>query len=130
MRCSHCGICCTETEMLLSKKDIERIEKLGFQKRNFVKYDKQGFAQLRNHDSYCVFYNRKSQRCGIYENRPIGCRVYPVILDESIGIVLDDICPDKGTISDAEMNLKGKRVINLLKVIDNEAAIRQRNNRS
>ncbi len=125
MRCSNCGVCCTETEMLLSEKDITRLEKKGFSKNYFVKYDKQGYAQLKNREGYCVFYNPKKRQCNIYADRPSGCRVYPVILDEEKGIVLDDICDSRNTITEKEKKLKGKRVIRLLERIDNEAANRR-----
>jgi Fe-S-cluster containining protein len=125
MHCSNCGICCTETEMLLSQKDIRRLEKRGFSKNYFVKFDRQGYAQLKNQEGYCVFYDRKKRQCSAYQDRPSGCRVYPVILDEEIGIVLDDICDSRNTISEYEKNLKGKRVIKLLEKIDNEAASRR-----
>jgi uncharacterized protein len=124
MRCSNCGVCCTETEMLLSEKDITRLVKKGFSKKYFAKYDRQGYAQLKNRDGYCVFYNPQKRQCNVYSDRPSGCRVYPVILDEEKGIVLDDICDSRNTISEKEKKLKGKRVIRLLERIDNEAADR------
>jgi len=124
MHCSNCGVCCTETEMLLSEKDISRLEKKGFSKTYFVKYDDQGYAQLKNRDGYCVFYDLEKCRCNVYDDRPSGCRVYPVILDEEKGIVLDDICNSRNTITKKEKKLKGKWVIRLLKRIDNEAAKR------
>jgi uncharacterized protein len=125
MRCSNCGICCTETEMLLSQKDIKLIESRGFSKNYYVKYDLQGYAQLKNRDGYCVFYDLKNRKCIIYSDRPAGCRVYPVILDEDKGIVLDDICDSRNTISEIEKKLKGEKVIKLLDKIDNEAAKRR-----
>ena len=121
MRCSNCGVCCTETEMLLSKKDIKRLEKKGFSQNQFVSFDSQGYAQLKNREGYCVFYDLKSRRCSVYVDRPAGCRVYPVILDEDTGIILDDICESRKSITLAEKKLKGKRVIRLLEVIDSEA---------
>jgi len=124
MHCSNCGVCCTETEMLLSEKDISRLEKKGFSKTYFVKYDDQGYAQLKNRDGYCVFYDLEKCRCNVYDDRPSGCRVYPVILDEEKGIVLDDICNSRNTITEKEKKLKGKWVIRLLKRIDSEAAKR------
>jgi uncharacterized protein len=127
MRCSNCGICCTETEMLLSKRDIRRLEKIGFIHNQFVIYDMKGYATLKNREGYCVFYDLKKRQCSIYKNRPSGCRVYPVILDEETGIVLDNICQSRMSISQSEKNLKGKRVIKLLEVIDAEAS--QRGNR-
>lgn len=126
MHCSHCGICCTETEMLLSKKDITLLEKQGFNRNQFAKLDRQGFAQLKNVDGYCFFYDRSRQRCKVYSNRPAGCRVYPVVLDEETGIILDDICPERGTINDIEKSLKGQRVIKLLDKIDSEALVRKK----
>ena len=121
MRCSNCGVCCTETEMLLSKKDIKRLEKKGFSQNQFVNYDKKGYALLKNRDGYCIFYDLKNRRCSVYVDRPAGCRVYPVILDEETGIILDSICQSRKTITQSEKNIKGKRVIKLLEIIDSEA---------
>ena len=125
MRCSNCGVCCTETEMLLSEKDITRLVKKGFSKNYFVKYDKQGYAQLKNREGYCVFYDPKKRQCNVYTDRPSGCRVYPVILDEEKGIVLDNICDSRNTITEREKKIKGKKVIRLLERIDSEAANRR-----
>ena len=52
----------------------------------------------------------------------MGCRVYPVIVDEEKGVVLDNLCPEIGSINDKEKSLKGKIVMKLLKEIDAEAA--------
>ena len=125
MRCSNCGVCCTETEMLLSERDVTRLVKKGFSKNYFVKYDKQGYFQLKNREGYCVFYDPKKRQCNVYADRPSGCRVYPVILDEEKGIVLDDICDSRNTITEREKKIKGKKVIRLLERIDSEAANRR-----
>lgn len=125
MRCSNCGVCCTETEMLLSQKDIDRLVKRGFSKGFFVKVDREGYAQLRNREGYCVFYDPKKRQCNVYDDRPSGCRVYPVIVDEEKGIILDDICESRSTVADAEKAAKGKRVVRLLQKIDSEAETRR-----
>jgi len=111
--------------MLLSQGDIRRLEKIGFSKNYFVKFDRQGYAMLKNREGYCVFYDHKKRQCRVYPDRPSGCRVYPVILDEEKGIVLDDICYSRNTISRNEKNLKGERVVKLLERIDNEATNRR-----
>jgi Fe-S-cluster containining protein len=121
MHCSNCGICCTQTEMLLSNRDIRRLEKKGYIKTNFVRYDKQGYAQLKNRDGFCVFYDRQNQLCSVYADRPTGCQIYPVIFDEEKGVVLDEICQSRATITLKEKIAKGKCVIKLLKRIDKEA---------
>jgi len=107
--------------MLLSKKDIRRLEKIGFSQKLFVVFDKHGYAQLRNREGYCFFYDRLNHQCSVYVERPSGCRVYPVILDEDKGIILDSICESLKSITQSEKNLKGKRVIRLLEIIDSEA---------
>jgi uncharacterized protein len=124
MDCSNCGICCTETEMLLCKKDIKRLEKRGFCQKQFVNFDKNGYALLKNRGGYCIFYDLKNRKCSVYEDRPSGCRVYPVILDEETGIILDDICQSRNTITLEEKRIKGKKVISLLEIIDAEASER------
>jgi len=121
MRCTRCGICCQETEMLLSKRDIASIEKKGYTQSFFVDLAKDGYITLKNNQGHCVFYNLEKQQCNIYDERPIGCRVYPVIFDEEKGIVADTICSAHKTVTDQEKRHKGQKVISLLKLIDQEA---------
>ena len=88
---NNCIHCCLETEMPLLKKDIERIERLGFNYDCFV-INRDGWLQLKNCDGRCVFSDGK--QCLIYENRPEGCRSYPIIYDEDKNCaVLDEVCP-------------------------------------
>jgi Fe-S-cluster containining protein len=107
--------------MLLSKEDILRIEKKGYAKNFFLRFDKAGYAILRNHQGHCVFYNLEKNQCSVYDERPSGCRVYPVIYDEDKGIVADTICPANRTVTAQEKKINGKKVIALLKRIDREA---------
>ena len=107
--------------MLLCKNDIKRLEAKGFSENFFVKYDKFGYAQLKNCGGFCVFYDSKNHRCSVYVDRPAGCRVYPVIVDDEKGIVLDNFCQFRKSITQSEKKLKGKRVIKLLEIIDSEA---------
>lgn len=122
MRCSQCGICCEKTEMMLSNIDLKRLEELKHDKQQFVRYDRHGFARMRNRRGFCVFYDVEKSRCKIYKNRPLGCRLYPVIYSEQDGIVLDDLCPTRNTVSEKELKRKGNKVIELLQRIENEAA--------
>ena len=124
MRCSHCGVCCEKTEMLLSDADIERLERLDHDRKKFVQYDRHGFARLKNRHGFCVFYHVKKCRCQIYRHRPSGCRIYPVIYSEQEGIVVDDLCPMQDTITKMELKIKGKKLMELLQRIDNEAHAR------
>ena len=86
-----CIDCCTETQMPLSSGDIKRIENLGFKKDSFV-VSKKGWQQLKNLNGRCVFHDGK--HCKIYENRPEGCKLYPVIFDyDRKQAILDEECP-------------------------------------
>ena len=125
MRCTRCGICCQETDMLLSALDIKRLEKKGYSKESFTRFDKNGYALLRNRQGHCVFYNNAKRGCDIYYSRPLGCRVYPIIQDEETGIVVDSICHAQETISQSEKDQVGKKVLRLLKRIDTEAKNRR-----
>jgi Fe-S-cluster containining protein len=121
MRCLRCGVCCRETEMLLSLKDIERLERKGYKSKFFVRFDSEGYATLKNKRGYCVFYDTKKRRCKVRTHRPTGCRIYPVIFHENKGIIVDPICPSGDSVTEKQKAKEGKKVLKLLKTIDAEA---------
>jgi Fe-S-cluster containining protein len=112
--------------MLLSAKDIERLERKGYDRDFFVRFDSEGYATLRNCRGYCVFYDAEKSRCKVRVDRPLGCRVYPVIYDEDKGIIVDTICPSQGSVTEKQKAKRGKKVLKLLKTIDIEAERRRR----
>ena len=121
MRCSNCGICCEETMMELSSEDIERLEEMGYRLEEFSVVD-DGVTRLRNVDGYCFFYSRADKKCQIYEKRPLGCYLYPVVYLANEGAIVDELCPMGQTISEQELRTKGKILDKLLKKIENESA--------
>jgi len=121
VRCSNCGICCKETMMELSSEDIRRLEKKGYCLEDFAVKDDLG-TRLRNVDRYCYFYSRTNKKCHVYENRPLGCYLYPVMYLENKSVTIDKLCPRGQTISAQELRTKGKILYKLLKTIDNENA--------
>jgi Fe-S-cluster containining protein len=120
MHCSRCGTCCEKTEMLLSRADIRLLEKTGHDKKKFVRFNRQGFAQLRNSRGHCVFYQTDKHRCEVYSHRPLGCRIYPVIYSEEEGAIVDDLCPLAETVSKREIKSKTDKLRSLLQRIDSE----------
>ncbi len=81
-KCENCGECCLRTEMILSNKDVDRIVKISTYnliRKDFVFINKDRFFQLKNTKDHCVFLDSFSKQCNIYENRPFGCRFYPLI---------------------------------------------------
>jgi Fe-S-cluster containining protein len=125
MHCLRCGACCRETEMLLSVNDIERLERKGYKKKFFVRFDSEGYATLRNYHGHCVFYDIKKKRCKIRVDRPLGCRIYPVVYNEEKGIVVDSICPAQSIVTEKQKAKRGKKVLLLLEKIDTEAKKRR-----
>jgi Fe-S-cluster containining protein len=111
--------------MLLSEKDIERLERKGYNRAFFVHFDSEGYATLRNHRGYCVFYDAENKRCKVRAHRPLGCRIYPVIYDEDKGIIVDHICPSRGSVTEKQKAKRGEKVLKLLKTIDSEAERRR-----
>ena len=90
----RCIKCCLDTKMPLSNSDIVRIRSLGFPEDFFV-LKKNVNRRLRNLSGRCVFHN--GQRCTIYNCRPEGCQIYPVVFSDDVGeAVLDSYCPHHG----------------------------------
>ena len=94
---NKCHHCCIETEMLLTKKDIQRIVAMtSISAKEFVTFNEDGFRKLKNKQSnsklQCVFLDKYGQ-CSIYEIRPVGCQFYPYIWDlTEHRIMIDDYC--------------------------------------
>jgi hypothetical protein len=84
--------------MILTEDDIKRIERLGYERDMFLT-NIDGYPRLRNIDNRCLFLDIRSGKCMIYNNRPLGCRIYPVIYHPKKGFMIDDICPARNTIS-------------------------------
>jgi len=78
--------------MLLLDEDVIRIASLGHDEHFFARVQ-DGFKVLRNSEAgRCVFHDGK--KCTIYENRPKGCKLYPIIFDvDSKSAVKDTSCP-------------------------------------
>ncbi|RLE53180.1 MAG: YkgJ family cysteine cluster protein [Candidatus Methanomethylicota archaeon] len=88
-----CAKCCYETKMPLTREDVERIRKLGFKLKDFACW-RNGVLTLKNVDCHCVFLDVSSGKCKIYEHRPLGCKLYPLVYDVYSGKVLvDPYCP-------------------------------------
>ena len=119
MRCSTCGKCCENTEMELSRDDIKRLEGEGYRREEFVVMDDDAI-RLRNVDGRCYFYSFTENKCRVYEKRPLGCYLYPVVYLANEGAIVDGLCPMEQTISEQELRKKGKILVKLLKKMDDE----------
>lgn len=76
--------------MELTPEDVKRISEAGF---SGFHIDLDDAMTLRNVDGRCFFLD-PSGRCGIYDIRPEGCGLYPLVMDiSSMTPCLDDGCP-------------------------------------
>lgn len=119
-----CIQCCIETNMLLSYHDIKGIEKLGYDKEFFV-FENKRWLQLKNHNGRCVFHN--GNKCTIYDQRPKGCSLYPIVYDKtSRKAILDDECPQKKCFSLSKK--KVEQLLTLVHLLQKERTQRMRRN--
>lgn len=88
----ECSECCHHTEMELTDSDIERISTLGYS--DFYIIDEYGSKILKNIDDHCFFLNGND--CIIYDNKPRGCTLYPLIMVvPSMTPTMDRDCPHR-----------------------------------
>jgi Fe-S-cluster containining protein len=113
-------MCCERTEMLLSKEDIERLERVGFSREDFTIIGEDGLTRLRNVREWCYFYNATEKKCQVYEDRPLGCLLYPVIYAIEEGIIVDELCPMRHTIPRHELKTMGKILLKHMKKTTSE----------
>jgi len=89
--------------MILTRSDILRIAKLGYSPDDFT-VKSGGFIRLKNVNGACFFLDRETLRCKIYNSRPIGCRLYPIIYDvERNVITVDKECPMHWTVGENDL---------------------------
>ncbi len=96
-KCEDCGLCCIQTEMLLSARDIKRIQLNYFNNstiKDFFFKNEDGLYQMTNMENNCYFFNKNDKSCRIYDIRPKGCKFYPMIYDiNKKQCILDGSCP-------------------------------------
>jgi len=105
--------------MLLSKEDIERLERVGFSREDFTVTCGDGLTRLRNVGEWCYFYD-PAEECQVYEDRPLGCFLYPVVYSTDEGVTVDELCPVRHTVSKHELKMKRKILLKHLKKIMSE----------
>jgi Fe-S-cluster containining protein len=105
--------------MELSSDDIRRLEEAGYRRDQFSVLDDRG-VRLVNVDGWCFFYSLAERNCRVYKDRPLGCRLYPAVHSADEGVIVDELCPMRHTVSERELKRKGKILVRLLSKIDDE----------
>ncbi|MCK4299744.1 MAG: YkgJ family cysteine cluster protein, partial [Planctomycetes bacterium] len=110
---------CLETEMPLTTVDLERLAGLGHDPVDFTLVE-DGFTFLSNVEERCYFLDHGG-RCSVYQDRPEGCRLYPLVLTEDMAdFRLDHLCSHRAAVQPEE----GHRTA-LLQLLDRIARERQ-----
>jgi hypothetical protein len=107
--------------MELSSDDVKRLEEAGYRRGEFAVRDDH-MVRLGNVGGWCYFYSLAKKNCRVYENRPLGCCLYPVVYLADKGAIVDELCPMGHTVSEQELRTKGRILDKLLKKIDDENA--------
>ena len=119
---TKCIQCCIETNMILSYRDIDNIQNMGYDYEFFVTESK-GWLQLKNHNGRCVFHN--GTQCTIYSHRPEGCTLYPVVYDKDTkSAILDNGCLQKHNFSIS--NVKSQQLDVLISILEKEKTERKK----
>ena len=109
--------------MTLTRRDAERIDELEYSRKDYLVRTDDGFCELRNIDGHCFFYDPDSKECKIYENRPDGCRHYPIVYDmRKRKCVTDHDCPSRETVSRDEIRKNCHKVRGLVEKLVEEAS--------
>ena len=108
--------------MVLTTHDIQTIEKLGYEPRFFVS-ERNGWVQLKNKNGRCVFHN--GTVCTIYDHRPEGCVLYPIVYDKDHRCaILDSDCLQKHCFPLSET--KSEQLYSLISSLEKERAGRKK----
>jgi uncharacterized protein len=119
---TKCYLCCINTNMVLTTKDIYTIKKLGYEERFFVS-EKNNWLELKNKNERCVFHD--GTQCTIYDNRPEGCSLYPVVFNiDRHQAVLDSDCPQQQCFPITKE--KTRRLNTLVRTLERERAERKK----
>ena len=127
-----CSRCCRETEMPLAEKDIARLEALGEQRESFSIVLPDGSVRLQNDPATraCVFLDTDSAdldapgTCRVWDDRPEGCRIYPLVLDQLDQPFLDELCPHRDEFPTPPLGIR-RRLVVLDDTVRAEARSRQ-----
>lgn len=128
----QCSKCCRQTEMPVTNADISRIISADLQNfstvESFTIALPDGSVRLANSPATqaCVFLKTDSPdlhapgTCEVWEDRPEGCRIYPLVLDQSDQPFLDELCPHRDQFPAPPIGLRGRLLV-LSNTLDDES---------
>jgi Fe-S-cluster containining protein len=90
---SNCVVCCRKAEVALLNEDVNRISMHGYYDAYFT-FETDGIKILRTFsDGGCIFFNKNTGSCEIYDYRPEQCRLRPYTTNDGTdSAIIDDTC--------------------------------------
>jgi len=95
----HCGKCCIQLSVTLSKQEIKKIKNLGYKEEDFLddtfKSMHKRFIKKKYKRCYFLKKSKKGKySCIIHKIRPKMCKQYPFYADKKIkGCLPSDLYP-------------------------------------
>jgi len=80
--CKHQSCCTSFASPLLFNTDIQKLKTIGKYDKDHIKVvtiegKKVLTIRKKPNSTLCTFWDEKNQKCGIYDNRPFDCIMYP-----------------------------------------------------
>ena len=108
--------------MMITITDVQTIQNLGYATSFFVQ-EQDGWLCLKNHKGRCVFLD--DTKCIIYEHKPKGCMLYPIVFDkDKIQAIYDKECPQKKSFPMTKS--KVRKLVSLVSTLEHERMIRNK----
>jgi len=95
---TFCAKCCRNAVVPLLRGDYERLKaRLGDVER-YVEWV-EGVPVLKRVNGACVFLEEATGRCRVYEDRPLACRLYPLVYSPGMWVHPDPRCPRAASVT-------------------------------
>lgn len=80
--CEHISCCTGFDAPFLFKNDIQKLEKTGVSKENFIEEVKVSdflvkSLKKKEKSTNCIFWDEDTKNCSVYDNRPFDCKMFP-----------------------------------------------------
>jgi hypothetical protein len=109
--------------MPLREADVARLAARGHDPHRFAR-EEAGWLLLRNEQGACVFLRQGA--CSVYDDRPEGCRLYPLVYEEDTGPAMDELCPWRAEFQPGTQERRRLDALVRVLVREREARVRSR----
>jgi Fe-S-cluster containining protein len=107
-QCTGCGDCCTGAPgfVWVNREEISKLAaRLGLEPDEFESRYVRNVGKRKSLNEYsngdCVFFDGKTRKCGVYEDRPRQCRTWPFwdsnVRTPQAWAATCQVCPGSGT---------------------------------